>query len=296
MEKKEYVSEWSKEKVVEGHGYNNVEPINNSFITCKFLSFLNNLKPERIPLLDIGCGNGRIVLNFNTELKKSFDYHGLDCNKILVDIGNNDLSCNKESKFKLEYCNVDNLDSYENYKDRIFYLDSTFQMLANPEKSLELMIKSTDLIIFNRLRINNSLDKPEEGKFKWGGMDNYSPCWYFPEIFFENFNDDWSFYNFSNKLHVMFKKDNLEKYNKIGEKDNLEKYDLEKYTSEWERDEIVKPHNYNIVNHEPLVESFSTLFIKFLNVLPQEKIRILDIGCGRGTIAININSNMSKKI
>ena len=75
-----YKNEWSNESIVKALNYETVNPMNTRFID-NMINYLNELRLETINICDIGCGNGRIVLDLKTKLNKPFNYVGIDCNE-----------------------------------------------------------------------------------------------------------------------------------------------------------------------------------------------------------------------
>ena len=118
---------------------------------------------------------GNELLKNGGNLGNCMDYFGME----------NEHSFSENNDFLIEHCNVDNLESFGKYKNRIFYFDGSLQMLENPIRTLKLIMKVTDFIIFTRIdnSIDNSLKIPENRKYKWGGMKNKSNCWFFLWIF-----------------------------------------------------------------------------------------------------------------
>lgn len=171
-----YKNEWSNDTMVKALNYESVNPINSKFIDG-MINYLNNLKLETINICDIGCGNGRIVLDLKTKLTKPFNYVGIDCNEKLIKI----------AKEKVRFDNVnficndaDNLDEsfFTQYKNYIFLFESTICMVKYPDRILKILKEISDHIILTRIHI--TLDKYlYDKKNKWVGMNNESNNWYF---------------------------------------------------------------------------------------------------------------------
>ena len=140
-----YKNEWSNESIVKALNYESVKPMNTRFID-NMINYLNELKLETINICDIGCGNGRIVLN------KPFNYVGIDCNEKLIKIAKENV---RFDNVNFVYNDVDKLDEtfFIKYKDYIFLFESTICMVNDPERILKILKKLSKNIILTRINI-----------------------------------------------------------------------------------------------------------------------------------------------
>lgn len=195
-------SEWETEKVFKSHGYDSIKPMNDKAID-HLINYLNFLNLDKYNIVDMGCGNGRIILNLEKSLKKSFNYVGFDCNKYVIDTAKKHFNNNNYTFF---YKNIDELTDEElaPYKNWVFLFESTLCMIDNPKKILNNIKNMTKNIILSRTLYNplnpniEILNKTN----KWGGMENESSNW----IFSQKFLEENTSLKFHKKIYILYKK------------------------------------------------------------------------------------------
>ena len=171
-----YKNEWANENMVKALNYETVKP-NNTYFIDNMINYLNELSLETINICDIGCGNGRIVLDLKIKLNKPFNYVGIDCNEKLIKIAKENVRFNNVN---FVHKDVDNLDEsfFTQYKNYIFLFESTICMVKYPDRILKILKEISDHIILTRIHI--TLDKYlYDKKHKWVGMNNESSNWFF---------------------------------------------------------------------------------------------------------------------
>ena len=84
MDKQQNNNPWSEDAVCSAHGYGKVK---RAHLLDGLARIIEKVPEEKINLLDIGAGNGRLALSLRGE--KEYDYLGLDCNRKAVEVGNN---------------------------------------------------------------------------------------------------------------------------------------------------------------------------------------------------------------
>lgn len=171
---------WSNKKVAEAHGYfSNLNEISSHHDA--FASFVKNKEDARI--VDIGCGNGRVLNNLDNYSK----YLGIDTCEELTALSAKHFKDNDKASFLTMDFEKDVWpEMMSDYN--VAYFDSTFAMMEDPLSLLKKIIEIFETVFFARLQIFN-LDQrhAEKDSYKFGGMEEYSTLWKFSESFFENF-------------------------------------------------------------------------------------------------------------
>jgi len=168
------VKQWSLKAVVDSLKYNNVEYSNHHNV---FKDWITGSFNRKIDIIDIGGGNGRVVLNIKEHINK---YTCLDLNEYNIKIGN-DFFESDSITFKLFDIDTDEL----NLKCDVVYIDSVLEMLEDPFKCLIKMVEVSDYIFVNRTVLSDK--ETTESQYKWGGMDEPSKLWKFSFKDMENF-------------------------------------------------------------------------------------------------------------
>lgn len=190
---------WSTEAVSIAHKYNEVKDYHH---LDKFVEFCNNMPFggacihsdwPGIKILDLGCGNARVVITLNNNLNKDikYKYIGTDINEFALEAGRTHLEVRSGSYFELLNFDVDDVPWKERkvastYRHNICLIDSTLHMFYNPIDVLKECSKYCDTIYItrNKLEIDSGI---RQGQFKWGGMTENSPYWAFSKQFFNEF-------------------------------------------------------------------------------------------------------------
>lgn len=194
-------SQWQNKKVIENLKYLEIKPIDLNLKFYKsIVNYLKNLNLKEYKILDFGCGNGRIFLSFEKDLKKKITYVGFDCNKYLIEIAKKHFKQNNNVSFF--YKNIDKVtfDDLLPYKNWIFLFDSTFSMIENPKRMLNIIKNLTSNIILSRtliIRLNTLKiffnKELQDGcvnvPFKWPGMEKKSPRWKFSYKFLQDISN-----------------------------------------------------------------------------------------------------------
>ena len=172
------MSEWENSNIIKSHFYDKVKPMNINFID-DMISYINNNininDNNKYNIIDIGCGNGRIIYDLKNKLNNKFLYTGIDCNLELINIAKEEF--NNFSNVNFIHENVDNinLNFFNNYINYIFLFESTICMVKEPIRLLTKISKITNNIILNRTWITKDENKKiYDIPMKWDGMDNYS--------------------------------------------------------------------------------------------------------------------------
>mgnify|MGYP003145035664 FL=1 len=179
--KKNNDNPWSPRKVAEAHGYfSNLDEASSHHEP--FASFIEDKEDARI--VDIGCGNGRVLNNLNTYSK----YLGIDTCKELISLSEKHFKDNDKASFLTMDIEKDVWPKIMSYYN-VAYFDSPFEMLEDPLSLLKKITEIFETVFFLRLRIFDlgEIDA-EKGSNKWEGMEEDSPCWKFSKSFFDNFS------------------------------------------------------------------------------------------------------------
>lgn len=152
---------WAKDETAILLGYNSVTVTHH---LDNFIAYCNNIKGlPFLKILDLGCGNGRVVLSLNDNLSKDFHYTGLDINKVCVNSGNNQIMARNRCSFKLYYCDVD--ESRIKDKFDVCLIDSALSMMERPMSVLENVQEYCDRIYISRIHLAN---KTSNVGHNWG--------------------------------------------------------------------------------------------------------------------------------
>lgn len=187
---------WAAKKVAIAHKYDVVE---ETTIFNKFVTYCNNLPPSTwsdfpgIKILDLGCGNGRVVISLNKyfDYSRRYFYLGTDINEEALIAGREKLTPNDDSFIKLINFDVDktpwNKDTILGglLKYDICLIDGTLNMFYKPLDVLNEVSKYCDRIYImrNKLELSSGI---QMASYKWGGMTTDSPYWKFSKEFFDN--------------------------------------------------------------------------------------------------------------
>jgi len=140
------------------------------------INYINsNLQYYQYNIIDIGCGNGKIVYDLQNKLNRTFTYTGVDCNSELINMAKNEFKDVSNVNFVNENVDLVDLSFFDNYVNYIFLFESTLCMVNNPKQILNKVSKLTDDIILNKTWIYK--DKNEyiyDIPMKWEGMTNVS--------------------------------------------------------------------------------------------------------------------------
>jgi len=190
---------WATQEVSAAHKYDDVIDYHH---LDQFVEFCNNIpfgaaqlhsNWPGIKILDLGCGNARVILALNNKLdsKQRYFYIGTDINEYALNAGRRVLKAREGSHFELLNFDVDNIPWEEpkvasTYRHNICLIDSTLHMFYNPIGVLNECDKYCDTIYItrNKLELQTGI---YQGMFKWGGMTNDSPYWQFSKQFFDDF-------------------------------------------------------------------------------------------------------------
>ena len=137
------------------------------------INSLDNLDEYKI--IDLGCGNGRIIIDFKDKLNKPFLYIGIDCCKELIEIAKKN---NEEENVYFINMDIDKIDEYflNKYKNYIFLFESSLCMVKYPSRILKLISQISNNILLSRIWLskNNKIyNKPH----KWPGFKDFSYNW-----------------------------------------------------------------------------------------------------------------------
>jgi len=166
---------WAKDETANLLGYGIVAITHH---LDNFIKYCNDIKgAQLLKILDLGCGNGRVILSLNNNLTKNFDYVGLDLNKVCVDSGNTQIKVRDGCYFRLSCCDVDEL-VIEDIFD-VCLIDSTLSMIEDPKKCLEKVQQHCDRIYIGRIHL---ADKISNVGHDWG--TGPGTMWVFNEKFF----------------------------------------------------------------------------------------------------------------
>ncbi len=193
---------WSTKEVALAHKYDIVEETTH---LNKFISYCNDLPLSTlsdfpgIKILDLGCGNGRVVISLNKYYSGPFYngkyfYLGTDINEEALIAGRENLTPNEGCYVKFINFDVDKtpwdadiiLDKGSALiKYDVCLIDSTLHMFYKPLDVLNEVSKYCDRIYItrNKLELSSGI---EVSTFKWGGMTTDSPYWKFSKEFFDN--------------------------------------------------------------------------------------------------------------
>ena len=175
---------WSEKNIVTEHGYDKVVQLPQM---DRIASYIKAIPEEEINLLDVGAGNGRFALSLK-KTNKEYNYLGLDCNAELIKIGNNYF--NTFGNVNLELCDINLLESFEKYTNRIFLFESTLTMLRDPLKTLELATKVSNIIFLSRIHFK-ATGKNSCKKNSWLGMSEPSYNWSLSLDSVQGINSEW---------------------------------------------------------------------------------------------------------
>ena len=193
------MKQWSLENVAIQHGYSDINPAKHHLIFKKWIS--DNFT-DKISLIDIGGGNGRILLDISDNIK---EYWCLDINKFCLNVAKNKFK-NDNYHFKLFDIDTDPL----NIKVDVIYIDSVLSMLENPFNSIKKCLDCSEYLFINRLKFDTETQK---NFYKWGGMQKESVNWSFCIDDFKNLsienNLELQVYNISNGFKFDEKFDKL---------------------------------------------------------------------------------------
>jgi len=161
------LKQWSLESVHYAHGYQNIE---KSDVHNNFTNWLNkNYEDEKIKIVDIGGGNGRVCLNIDKNIG---EYYCLDLNQENIRAGQNFFKDDKRIKF----LNFD-IDNQElDILCDVVYIDSVLTMLEEPFEDLLKLSKISNYIFINRTKF---LENTIKSNNLWGGMKQPSSLWSF---------------------------------------------------------------------------------------------------------------------
>ena len=107
----------------------------------------------RFTHIDLGCGNGRIIIDFKDKLNKPFLYIGIDCCKELIEIAKKN---NEEENVYFINMDIDKIDEYflNKYKNYIFLFESSLCMVKYPSRILKLISQISNNILLSRIMAN----------------------------------------------------------------------------------------------------------------------------------------------
>jgi SAM-dependent methyltransferase len=179
---------WATEEVAVSHNYITVTETSHLDRFVSYCNVVDHIAPIRI--LDLGCGNARLVLSLNKYLISSYYYVGTDISEPALKAGREQLIAKQNSTFELFLFDVDETpwdkSKFLDKKYDICLIDSTLHMFYEPVKVLEECVKYCNIIYITR----NKLEVPsgiQRTLFKWGGMTEDSPYWKFSKVFFDHF-------------------------------------------------------------------------------------------------------------
>ena len=152
-----------------------------------FSKWLNtNFSGENLKIIDIGCGNGRVLEIINnppTSILNNINYIGYDINTFCLDKAIKRYKNCKNVKFielDIDYEKIDE-------KVDIIYIDSILPMLKNPYKTVLELLNICDYIFFNRTTIHlGDMDDIQQTN-EWAGMDKEQVSWVMVEKKLNNF-------------------------------------------------------------------------------------------------------------
>ena len=164
------LKQWSLESVHYAHGYQNIE---KSDVHNNFTNWLNkNYEDEKIKIVDIGGGNGRVCLNIDKNIG---EYYCLDLNQENIRAGQNFFKDDKRIKF----LNFD-IDNQElDILCDVVYIDSVLTMLEEPFEDLLKLSKISNYIFINiycnrfNLQICTTCTKKVENTIPRGNSGNH---------------------------------------------------------------------------------------------------------------------------
>ncbi|MDD3302045.1 MAG: class I SAM-dependent methyltransferase [Candidatus Gracilibacteria bacterium] len=128
--------------------YNNFSnTFSNSRINMKweeidyFIKYLkDNIKDKKVDILDVGCGNGRLLEHLNKQDIGEFDYLGLDSSVGLIDEAK---KIHTDNEFKV--LNMLNLEQLKREINYLFFIAS-FHHLESIEDRLKVLIQAKKLL------------------------------------------------------------------------------------------------------------------------------------------------------
>jgi len=193
-----YTKPYAQESATIQHRYDIIEPTQEHFPFYNFIKIVNDFVGyKQISIIDICGGNGRVIIPL-LEYIKNVKYESFDFNVTTLNTGINYFKYNSNIKFTL--CDIDTEFLKINIKNKynIALLDSSLQMLENPERILKHLCKNVDFVFLNRTPMK---DRTFKGQYKWGGCDEPSTMWDFDRQFFDKFcsENGYNFYLYDKK-------------------------------------------------------------------------------------------------
>lgn len=164
---------WKRSDIAAKLGYLNIVETNH---LNNFIHFCNMKSCKKI--LDIGCGNGRVLLSINKEIP-DFDYTGVDINKECIDVASQIKVSNGKYKFVL--ADMDSLNITENYD--ICLIDSTLSMIDEPKRCLDISVQFCKYVMITRAHIVK--EETYKNNIYYQNFDQDGICWFFNKSFFD---------------------------------------------------------------------------------------------------------------
>jgi len=189
-------NQWSTYSTASRHGY--LDESSYHFSANKhhklFTDWINsNFSGNDLKIIDLGCGNGRVVelLNHPTNKLNNFNYIGYDINTFCLDKAREKYKNYKNIKFiELDI-------EYEKLVEKadVIYIDSILPMFENPYETILELLDMCNYIFFNRTSINPSDNDDVKQTNQWSGMDKGQVSWVMYEKKLNNFIQE-------NKLNI----------------------------------------------------------------------------------------------
>lgn len=170
------MKEWSSDKVAIAHGYDAATDQFDCAHHDLFAEWLrkNTLSPS---VFDIGCCSGIVLHRIEDHVSK---YFGIDLSNLNVDKARSSFTL---EKYRFEVCDIENDSSIiEDINYNVCYIDSVLEMLEDPEKVLENVVKRFDYTFLNRT--SHSSAEVKKSSYQWAGMNSSSVLWKFSKQFF----------------------------------------------------------------------------------------------------------------
>lgn len=194
------MKEWSLDDVAIAHRYD----VADSQFNCEHHDLFSEWLRENTSsprVFDIGCCSGIALYRIKDHVS---EYFGVDLSNLNI---NKARSAFTSEKYRFEVHDIEiDTSILENLNYDVCYIDSVLEMLEEPERVLEIVVKKFDYVFLNRT--SYSSNEIQKSSYQWAGMNSSSILWKFPKKLFVEVAE-------RNNCNVQFKDKNIVIFNRI---------------------------------------------------------------------------------